>query len=64
MHNDWAIVFTTQDSFNAELIKNMLLSNNIKAIIINQKDSSYNFGEVKVYASKKDEKKAIKLITE
>jgi len=64
MHNDWAIVFTTQDSFNAELIKNMLLSNNIKAIIINQKDSSYNFGEVKVYTSTKDEKKAIKLITE
>jgi len=64
MHNDWAIVLTTQDSFNAELIKNMLLSNNIKAIIINQKDSSYNFGEVKVYTSKKDEKKAIKLITE
>ena len=53
MNNDWIEVYSTNDIFKAELIKNMLLSNNIEAIIMNQQDSSYHFGTAKIYTHKK-----------
>lgn len=64
MDDDWSVVFSTQDIFKAEVIKNILLANNINAILINQKDSSYLFGTVKIYTRKEDIKKAQKIISE
>ena len=53
MNNDWIEVYSTNDIFKAEVIKNMLISNNIEAIIMNQQDSSYHFGTAKIYTKKK-----------
>ena len=53
MDSEWAVVFSTTDIFKAEIIKNMLLSNNIEAILMNQKDSSYHFGNIEIYTKKK-----------
>ena len=39
MNSDWEVVYSSNDIFKAEIIKNMLLSNNIDAILMNQKDS-------------------------
>ena len=64
MDDDWSVVFSTQDIFKAEVIKNILLANNINAILMNQKDSSYLFGTVKIYTRKEDIKKAQKIISE
>ena len=64
MDDDWSVVFSTQDIFKAEIIKNILLTNNINAILMNQKDSSYLFGTVKIYTRKEDIKKAQKIISE
>jgi hypothetical protein len=64
MDDDWSVVFSTQDIFKAEIIKNTLLTNNINAVLMNQKDSSYLFGTVKIYTKKKDIKKAQKIISE
>ena len=49
MKNEWVIVYSTSDIFQAEVIKQMLLSNSIDAISMNQKDSSYHFGSVDIY---------------
>ena len=38
MKNEWVIVYSTSDVFQAEVIKQMLLSNRIDAISMNQKD--------------------------
>ena len=49
--------------FQAEVIKQMLLSNSIDAISMNQKDSSYHFGSVNIYTKEKDMKKAKEIIS-
>ena len=63
MKNEWVIVYSTSDIFQAEVIKQMLLSNNIDAISMNQKDSSYHFGSVNIYTKEKDMKKAKEIIS-
>ena len=64
MNSDWTAVYSTNDVFRAEVIKNMLLSNNIDAIIMNQKDSSYHFGIAEIYTKNDDAEKAKKFISE
>ena len=64
MNNDWIEVYSTNDIFKAEVIKNMLISNNIKAIIMNQQDSSYHFGTAKIYTKKENILKAKEIISE
>ncbi len=64
MDSEWAVVFSTTDIFKAEIIKNMLLSNDIEAIIMNQKDSSYHFGNIEIYTKKENLSKAEKIISE
>ena len=49
MNNDWVKVYSTTDIFKAEIIKQMLLSNDIEAVVMNQKDSSYHFGFAEIY---------------
>ena len=41
----------------------MLLSNDIEAVVMNQKDSSYHFGSVNIYTKEKDMKKAKEIIS-
>ena len=64
MNKDWTEVYSTNDIFKAEVIKNMLISNNIEAIIMNQQDSSYHFGTAKIYTKKKNILKAKEIISE
>ena len=63
MKNEWVIVYSTSDIFQAEVIKQMLLSNSIDAISMNQKDSSYHFGSVNIYTKEKDMRKAKEIIS-
>ena len=64
MINDWIEVYSTNDIFKAEVIKNMLISKNIEAIIMNQQDSSYHFGTAKIYTKKENIFKAKEIISE
>ena len=63
MKNEWVIVYSTSDVFQAEVIKQMLLSSGIDAISMNQKDSSYHFGSVNIYTKEKDMKKAKEIMS-
>ena len=64
MNNDWVKVFSTTDTFKAEIIKQMLLSNDIEAVVMNQKDSSYHFGFAEIYTKEIHVSKAKKIISE
>ena len=64
MNNDWIEVYSTNDIFKAEVIKNLLISNNIEAIIMNQQDSSYHFGTAKIYTKKENILKTKEIISE
>lgn len=62
MTNDWITVFTTGQLYQAEFIKEMLETNGIEAVILNQKDSSYHFGSISVKVNDRDKEKAAEII--
>jgi hypothetical protein len=45
---DWNTVFSTSDSFKAELVKSILVSNGISAVIMDKQDSFYKFGDIDI----------------
>ena len=55
MENNWVKVYTTENPVTAEIIKQGLIENDIAAVIMNKKDSSYQtFGIIEVLVNKKD----------
>ncbi|MBV20013.1 MAG: hypothetical protein CL870_02825 [Cytophagia bacterium] len=66
MKNDkWVQVYKTITTYRAEIVKQVLKSNDIKCISINKIDSSYNnFGYHEILVVKKNYLKAQKLIQE
>ena len=65
MNNDWIEIYSGTNHIKIELIKQLLNNNNINAVILNQKDSSYHvFGTIKLFTQKNDQKRALELISE
>ena len=63
MNNNWVNILSSEDLFKIEIITQMLKNNKIDAVIINQKDSSYNlFGCSSLYVRREHAEKSIKLI--
>ncbi len=53
MEENWVSVFTTNQLYLADIVKQVLLENNIISVVINKMDSSYAmFGEVEVYVDR------------
>ena len=63
MDYNWIKIYTSTDPFKIELLKGFLDENNIVAMSINKKDSSYlAFGEIELLVDAKDVMKAKILI--
>ena len=63
MTNDWTKIYSGGNLIEVEILKGMLLDNEIDAVIINKRDSSYTtFGEVELYVTKDEAVRAINLI--
>jgi len=59
----WVLIFSTTVPYQAEIIKQMLESNGIEAVVMNKQDSSYPMlGEADILVSEEFEAKARKLI--
>lgn len=59
----WKRVFSTDKAYNANLILDMLLNNDIQAVSINEKDSSFVvLGDIDIFVPDKDEADALRLI--
>ncbi|MCD4663650.1 MAG: DUF2007 domain-containing protein [Bacteroidales bacterium] len=63
MDKNWAKIQSTGYSYEAEIIKGLLLENDIEAVIINKKDSVYGFGELELYVQKNQVLKAKRILT-
>jgi hypothetical protein len=63
MDKDWVKIYSTDVNYKAELLRGLLFENNIEAVIINKKDSSYLFGELELYVSTDNVIKAKHIIT-
>ncbi len=63
MEDNWVSVFTTNQAYLADIVKQVLLENNIISVVINKRDSSYTmFGEVEVYVDRNHVIKAKSII--
>lgn len=65
MENNWIKVYTTENAFTAEVIKQGLIENEIPAVVLNKQDSSYkSFGVLTVMVRPEDLEKAKAYILE
>ena len=62
--NDWVVIQSFERIHQAELSKDILEKNNIKSVIVNEKDSLFLLGKIELFVKKEDEKKAKALIDE
>lgn len=60
--SNWNSVFKTSMQHQAEIVKAVLLDNDIEAVLLNQKDSSYHFGSMEVKVEQSNVIKALKII--
>ena len=62
MDKDWRLVFSTDKSYEAEMIRSFLESAGIVPFVMNRRDSSFLFGDVDVYVSPEQEEQALAII--
>jgi len=62
MDQNWQEVFSTSHTWQAEKTKQILEENEIPAVVVNRKDSSYLFGEVAVYTEPENAERAKELL--
>lgn len=63
MESDWLKVYTSSDFFKSELVRQVLIDNEIDAIIINKQGFPYRIGEVEVYIHESNLEKAKAIIS-
>lgn len=63
MEKNWVNIFTTNQAYLAEIIKDVLADNDMQAVIINKQDSAYvTIGDIDIYVKAKNVIKAKFLI--
>lgn len=61
--DNWVAVFETNRSYLAEMVKDILCENNIDAVLLNHKDSSYPMlGSIQVMVDPNEREKADEII--
>ncbi len=63
MEQNWTLVYSTTDFYEAEILKTLLIDNEIEAVSINKKDSAYLFGEIELYVYSENVIPAMQIIT-
>ncbi|GAB2988347.1 hypothetical protein GCM10027049_31190 [Mucilaginibacter puniceus] len=63
MEKDWIKIFTSSDFYRSEIVKQVLIENQIDAVLLNKQDSSYRtFGVIEVYIHQEDFSKAVEIM--
>lgn len=60
--DNWISVYETDQLYRAELVKDILNNEEVDAVILNRKDSSYHFGSIQVMIHPEDKEKAAKIV--
>lgn len=64
MSSSWIKVYETEDQYQAEILKQGLIANDIDAVVLNKQDSSYKtFGLLTVMVRPEDQEKAVEYIS-
>ena len=64
MSENWEVVYSTNQLYEAEMAKNVMNDNDIECVIMNKQDSTYRFGEIEVCVPREEVLKAKQLILE
>lgn len=60
MEKNWIKIFSSNNYYQAEIIKQMLIENQIDTVLLNKQDSSHRtFGHIEVYIHQQDFSDAI-----
>ena len=62
MNDSWVKIFTSSDFFKSEMVRQVLIENEIDAVILNKQGYPYNIGQVEVYVQPDHFQPAIELI--
>jgi len=54
MENGWIMIFTSNNLQEAEMMKDLLLENEITAVSLNKQSSMYLIGEIEIYVKNTD----------
>jgi hypothetical protein len=60
--DNWIKVYKSGNFIEAEMVKDMLVENDVEAVVVNKIDSSLNFGEASVLCTASKEQEALALI--
>lgn len=52
MEENWVKIFTTRDTFTAEVVKQGLMEEGIPAVTMNKQLAAYNIGEIDILVNK------------
>ena len=58
MEKNWVCIYNTTTVYLAEIAKDLLHEEEIDAVIINKKDSNYQFGVLEIYVERNNAIKA------
>jgi len=64
MEKNWIKVLTSNNPIEAEMVRQMLETHDIAAVLLNKQDSSYRFGQVELYVHASDAGTARRLMAE
>lgn len=62
MNSEWVKVYTSTDNFKSELVKQVLIENEIDAVLIDKQGFPYRIGEVEVYVHQDNFQRAGEII--
>lgn len=62
METDWVKIYTSHDFYKSELVRQVLIENEVEAVIMDKQGFPYRIGEVEVYIHQNDFQKALELI--
>lgn len=60
----WETVYTTNKMHEADLVKQLLIANGVDAVLLNQQDSAYMFGDIQIKVENKNTKEANRIIND
>jgi hypothetical protein len=65
MSQNWITIKSTDQVYQLEILKGLLLQHDITSVVINKQDSSYmNFGEAEIKVLESDSEKALQIINQ
>ncbi len=65
MNNNWAKIYASNDFYQAEIVRQVLIDNEVEAVLMNKQDTAYKlFGEVEIHVPQENVQKAAEIIAQ